>query len=58
MCEAGKNFFGKFLPCLTLQVKLTALKNDIYDDGTSPDFSIEMVSYEYSDMYKLMEGAG
>ena len=46
------------IPVITAQVKLTALENDIYDDGTSPDFSIEMVSYEYSDIYKLMEGAG
>ena len=29
-----------------------------YDDGTSRLFSIEIVSYEYSDFYKMMEGAG
>ncbi|MBQ9718102.1 MAG: hypothetical protein IJV76_08925 [Clostridia bacterium] len=45
-------------PVITAQVKLTSLPDEAYDDGTSTCFSIEIVSYEYSDFYKMMEGAG
>jgi len=44
-------------PIITAQVKMTSLEDSMYDDGTSRHFSIEIVSYEYSDFYKMMEGA-
>lgn len=45
------------VPVITAQVKLTSLADEEYNDGTSRYFSIEIVSYEYSDVYKMMEGA-
>lgn len=46
------------VPVITAQVKFTSLEDELYTDGTSRNFTIELVSYEYSDIYKLMEGAG
>ncbi len=46
------------VPVITAQVKLTSLEDAAYDDGTSRYFSIELVSYDYSDIYKMMEGTG
>ena len=46
------------VPVITAQVKFTSLEDDSFTDGTSRNFTIELVSYEYSDIYKLMEGAG
>ena len=44
-------------PVITAQVKLTSLEDGAAPDGESRHFSIEIVSYEYSDFYKMMEGA-
>lgn len=44
-------------PVITTQVKLTSLEDGAAPDGESRHFSIEIVSYEYSDFYKMMEGA-
>ncbi len=46
------------VPVITAQVKFTSLKDESFNDGGSRNFTIELVSYEYSDIYKLMEGAG
>ncbi len=46
------------VPVITAQVKFTSLEDAAYDDGGSRYFSIELVSYDYSDIYKMMEGAG
>lgn len=46
------------VPVITAQVKFTSLEDERYTDGTSRNFMIELVSYEYSDIYKMMEGAG
>lgn len=51
-CDFEKN------PVITAQVKLTSLEDGADPDGESRHFSIEIVSYEYSDFYKMMEGAG
>lgn len=45
------------VPVITAQVKFTSLEDEMYTDGTSRNFSIELVSYDYSDIYKMMEGA-
>lgn len=45
------------VPVITAQLKLTSLADENFDDGTSRNFSIELVSYDYSDIYKMMEGA-
>ncbi len=45
-------------PVIIAQVKFTSLEDAAIDDGTSRYFSIELVSYDYSDIYKMMEGAG
>ena len=44
-------------PVITAQVKLTSLEDRADLEGESRHFSIEIVSYEYSDFYKMMEGA-
>ncbi|MBQ7313247.1 MAG: hypothetical protein IJW81_06655 [Clostridia bacterium] len=46
------------VPVIRAQLKFTSLEDDSFNDGGSRYFSIELVSYEYSDIYKLMEGAG
>ncbi len=47
------------VPVITAQVKLTSLEDAAYEgEGVSRYFSIELVSYDYSDIYKMMEGAG
>ena len=46
------------VPVITAQLKFTSMEDDIYTDGTSRHFSIELVSYEYSDFYRMMEDAG
>lgn len=46
------------VPVITAQLKFTSLEDDSYTDGTSSYFSIELVSYEYSDFYRMMEDAG
>lgn len=45
------------VPVITAQLKFTSLEDDSYTDGTSRYFSIELVSYEYSDFYRMMEDA-
>ncbi len=45
-------------PVITAQVKFTSLEDASFDDGGSRYFSVELISYDYSDIYKMMEGAG
>lgn len=51
-CDFEKN------PVITAQVKLVSLPDEVCDDGRSRHFSVEIVSYEYSDFYRMMEDAG
>lgn len=52
----------ELVPTYKLQADGTEMENFNlrfeYDDGTSRHFSIEILSYEYSDFYKMLEGAG
>ncbi len=46
------------VPVIEAQLKFTSMADNGFTDGGSRNFTIELVSYEYSDIYKLMEGAG